>query len=97
MGDGIVQQLPGQTGYSDFPQATRHALIADQFSHQIRRNIMAEEKRKQQDEDQPQEESQKTRPAGADSVPTSPLDNNSGDVQAYGEPSDGSGGTSGTN
>ena len=57
---------------------------------------MAEENRKQQDEDKSQEESKKTQPAGADSVPTAPLDDSGSEVQAYAEPPDGSGGTKGT-
>ncbi len=53
---------------------------------------MAEENRKQQDEDQSQEESQNKQPAQPGSTPAVQSDD-SADVQAYGEPSDGSGGT----
>lgn len=53
---------------------------------------MAEENRNQQDEDQSQDEGQQKQPAQPISEPTAQADD-SDDVQAYGEPSDGSGGT----
>lgn len=55
---------------------------------------MAEENRKQQDEDQSQDESQKNQPGQQGQAPAAQDDQ--GDVKAYGEPSDGSGGTVGT-
>ena len=56
---------------------------------------MAEENRKQQDEDQPQDESQNNQPAQPGSTPAAQSDDGA-EVQAYGEPSDGSGGTPNT-
>ena len=53
---------------------------------------MAEENRQQEDEEQSQDESQKKQPAQTGSTPASQLDDK-GDVQAYAEPPDGSGGT----
>ena len=53
---------------------------------------MSEENKKQEKEDQPRSES-KTQPTGQGSASAVKSAKDEDDVQAYGEPSDGSGGT----
>jgi hypothetical protein len=55
--------------------------------------MMADENRDQNMEDQSQEESQKNQPAELGTATSTQKAQDNDDVQAYGEPSDGSGGT----
>lgn len=55
---------------------------------------MADENRKQENEDQSQNERDKGQPASSGSAAGASPAKGEDDVQAYGEPSDGSGGTS---